>query len=124
MALILFVDDEPLTLKLLSQAAHILGHQALTSATSEEALHLAARHLPDLIVTDIYLATSKGLDLIEKLKAEGATRHIPIVTLSALEPAEVESQARARGATASLSKPIRLQSLLEVIREHTQVQSQ
>lgn len=119
MAVILFVDDEPLTLKLLSQAAHILGHQALASSTKEEAYALAQRQLPDLIVTDINLGGARSLDLIEKFQSNQATKGIPVVTLSALEPHEIEEQARARGAVASFSKPIRLQTLLEVIREHT-----
>ncbi|MDA1329586.1 MAG: response regulator [Chloroflexi bacterium] len=120
MAIILFVDDEPLTLKLLSQAANILGHQALTSSNQEGAFALAVRQNPDLIVTDINLAGQKGLELVRRFKTEEATKDIPVVTLSALEPIEVEATAREYGAVASLSKPIRLQTLLEVIREYTQ----
>ena len=120
MAIILFVDDEDLTLKLLNQAATILGHQALTSSSLEEALSLAKRLTPDLIVTDININGRESFGLIESLSREEETRQIPVVTLSALEPDEVETQARQSGAVASLSKPIRLQTLLEVIREHTQ----
>ena len=120
MAIILFVDDEDLTLKLLNQAANILGHQALTSSSLEEALSLAKRLTPDLIVTDININGRESFGLIESLSREEETRQIPVVTLSALEPDEVETQARQSGAVASLSKPIRLQTLLEVIREHTQ----
>jgi CheY-like chemotaxis protein len=119
MASILFVDDEPLTLKLLSQAASILGHQALTSSTVEEALSIAAIQQPDLIVTDINLSGHTSWDFIESLHTGEDTRGIPVVTLSALEPSEVEQQSRERGAVASLAKPIRLQTLLEVIGEYT-----
>ena len=119
MASILFVDDEPLTLKLLSQAASILGHQALTSSTAEEALSIAAIQQPDLIVTDINLSGRASWAFIESLHTGEETSQIPIVTLSALDPAEVEEQSRQRGAVASLAKPIRLQTLLEVIGEYT-----
>ncbi len=119
MASILFVDDEPLTLKLLSQAASILGHQALTSSTAEEALSIAAIQQPDLIVTDINLSGRASWAFIESLHIGEETSKIPIVTLSALDPAEVEEQSRQRGAVASLAKPIRLQTLLEVIGEYT-----
>lgn len=119
MASILFVDDEPLTLKLLSQAASILGHQALTSSTVEEALSMAAIQQPDLIVTDINLNGTASWAFIESLHTGEHTSQIPIVTLSALEPGEVEVQSRERGAVASLAKPIRLQTLLEVIGEYT-----
>lgn len=119
MASILFVDDEPLTLKLLSQAASILGHQALTTSTAEEALSIAAIQQPDLIVTDINLSGKTSWSLIENLRDGQDTHNIPVVTLSAMDPAEVESMGRERGTVASLAKPIRLQTLLEVIGEHT-----
>lgn len=119
MATILFIDDEDLTLELLNQAASILGHQALTSSNQEEAFTLALSLRPDLIVTDINLAGKSSLALIERLAAEKETSHIPVLTLSALDPAEIEVQARKSGAVASLSKPIRLQTLLDVIREYT-----
>ncbi len=119
MAVILFVDDEDLTLKLLNQAAAILGHQALTSSTPEEALAMARQSRPDLIVTDVNLKGKKSFAMIEKLSSGKDTSHIPVLTLSALDPAEIEVQARHSGAVASLSKPIRLQTLLDVIREYT-----
>jgi len=118
MVTILFVDDEPLTRKLLAQAAHILGHRGLTAATAEEALQSAGQDRPDLIVTDLNLKGTRGLDLIEQLHTAPETRSIPVITLSALDPGEIHAEAQARGAVANLEKPVRLQTLLEIIREH------
>lgn len=118
MANILFVDDEPLTRKLLTQAAQILGHTSITASTEEEAMSMANSEQPDLIVTDINLNGRRSLDMIALLHNGAGTKNIPIVTLSALDPIEIEAQARASGAVASLEKPVRLQTLLEVIREH------
>ncbi len=118
MASILFVDDEPLTRKLLTQAAQILGHKPITASTEEEALSLASSEKPDLIVTDINLNGRRSLDMIKQLRKAPGTTNIPIVTLSALDPREIQDIARAHGAVASLEKPIRLQTLLEVIKEY------
>jgi len=118
MANILFVDDEPLTRKLLIQAAQILGHKGITASTQEEALTLANDLRPDLIVTDVNLNGKRSLDMIDQLQNSPETKGIPIVTLSALEPEEIQAEAAARGAVASLEKPIRLQTLLEVIRAY------
>lgn len=118
MASILFVDDEPLTRKLLTQAALILGHKGLTASTAEEALQMANSESPDLIVTDINLNGHRSLDLIDQLHKGPGTKRIPIVTLSALDPGEIQAEARALGAVASLEKPVRLQTLLEVISEY------
>ncbi len=119
MASILFVDDEPLTRKLLTQAAEIMGHKGHTASTEEQALKMANDLHPDLIVTDINLNGQRSLGMIEQLHAAAGTKSIPIVTLSALEPDEIRDEARASGAVASLEKPIRLQALLEVISEYT-----
>jgi CheY-like chemotaxis protein len=118
MASILFVDDEPLTRKLLTQAAQILGHDPITASTEEEAVTLANSKKPDLIVTDVNLNGRRSLDMIEQLHSAPATKTIPIVTLSALNLKEIQGEARSRGAVASLEKPIRLQTLLEVISEY------
>lgn len=115
MASILFVDDEPLTRTLLTQAAQILGHKGITASTEQEAVDLANDLHPDLIVTDINLNGKRSLGLIDRLHNAPGTKNIPIVTLSALDPLEIEAEAAARGAVASLEKPIRLQALLEVI---------
>ncbi len=119
MALILFVDDEELTLKLLKQAAAILGHKAITASSQEEALALAESHSPDLILTDVNLNGSRSFGMIERLTQQEKTRHIPVLTLSALAPEEVETMARRSGAVATLSKPIRLQNLLTTIQRYT-----
>lgn len=118
MANILFVDDEPLTRKLLTQAAMIMGHQAITAANEEEAIRLAQESRPDLIVTDVNLNGRRSLKMIQQLRSLPETSDIPIVTLSALNLSEIQSEARASGAVASLEKPIRLQELLEVIGEY------
>lgn len=118
MASILFVDDEPLTRKLLTQAATIMGHQAITAASEEEALQLAHEAKPDLIVTDVNLNGHRSLGMIKQLHEAPETKAIPIVTLSALALREIQAEALASGAVASLEKPIRLQALLEVIGEY------
>ena len=119
MANILFVDDEPLTRKLLTQAAEILGHIGHTAASEEEALSLADSLHPDLIVTDVNLNGRRSLGMITQLHNAMGTKSIPIVTLSAMNLSEIQAEAHASGAVASLEKPIRLQALLEVISEYT-----
>ena len=88
------------------------------AATAEEALQSSGQDRPDLIVTDLNLKGTRGLDLIEQLHTAPETRSIPVITLSALDPGEIHAEAQARGAVANLEKPVRLQTLLEIIREH------
>ncbi len=118
MANILFVDDEPLTRKLLTQAATILGHKSITAANEAEAIRLANSDLPDLIVTDVNLNGKRSLGMIDQLHNAPGTKQIPIVTLSAMNLSDIQAEAKASGAVASFEKPIRLQNLLEVIAEY------
>jgi len=119
MALVLFVDDEPLTLKLLSQAADIIGHQAITADTGQGALETAAEKRPDLILLDLNLTDIDGLEVTKRLRGQPSTADIPIIILTAGTGHDDEKVSLEAGANAFLTKPIRLNTLIEVIRQHT-----
>lgn len=119
MATILFVDDEPLTLKLLSQAAEITGHHALTAQNKPDAVASAADNCPDLIFTDLNLGDDDGVDLAEELRENPETSKIPVIILSAAQEQEVQRRAVLAGVERYLSKPIKIQTLIDVIREVT-----
>jgi len=119
MANILFVDDDPYTLLTLTKAVKVLGHQAMAASTGQEALALAAEQVPDLIFTDMRLSNIEGTTLVHQLKEQEATAHIPVFILSASPSEDVVARAEAAGAVAYLDKPIRLQTLLDIIEEYT-----
>jgi CheY-like chemotaxis protein len=119
MANILFVDDEALTLRLLTQAAEIAGHTALTSRSMAEAMNVAESAAPDLIFADLNLGEDSGLVLASQLRANPATQNIPFVLLSADNSIDVQERALKAGAERYLAKPIKIQTLIEVIREYT-----
>ncbi|HEX9028347.1 MAG TPA: response regulator [Anaerolineales bacterium] len=118
MARILFVDDDPYTLETLTKAVQIFGHQALLAGNGQDALVLAAEQSPDLIFLDMSLPDMDGIDLTGLLIAQESTAHIPVLILSAGPEADAGEQAKAAGARAYLSKPIRLQTLLDAIQEY------
>ena len=119
MALILFIDDEPLTLKLLSQAADIVGHEAITSETADEGLRKAEEFCPDLILLDLNLREMDGRTVHKLLRENEATASIPVIFLSAGVNMNTADLVQTEGANGYLEKPIRLQTLLDVIREFT-----
>jgi CheY-like chemotaxis protein len=119
MALILFVDDDPLTLETLVKAAQLLGHDAVVADSCKKAMQVVGEQTPDLIFTDMRLTDANGISLVTQLKRKESTANIPVVILSASpEVGSVES-ALAAGAIAYLNKPIRLLTLQDVIQEHT-----
>jgi CheY-like chemotaxis protein len=120
MARVLFVDDDPLTLETLTKAVQVFGHQAILASTGQEALATATEQSPELIFVDMSLPDMDGFALVDSLCRHEATNHIPVYMLSAGPETEMSERAVAAGARAFLSKPIRLQTLLDVIKENTQ----
>ena len=85
---ILLVDDEPSILKTIARRLKHEGYRVVIAESGEDCLRLAQEHLPDLIVLDIMMPTMKGRDVCSRLKANPATRQIPVIFLTALELAD------------------------------------
>jgi signal transduction histidine kinase len=77
-------DDEPFS-KILADLAHELNFQVLVAATAADALALSSRYLPSAVILDIGLPDHSGLSVIDRLKADPRTRHIPIHVVSGLD---------------------------------------
>ncbi len=80
---VLVVDDEPDILELLQYNLQKEGFAVTCVATGEDALAAARTKVPDLIILDLMLPGVDGLEVCRRLKAAEATRHIPIVMLTA-----------------------------------------
>jgi CheY-like chemotaxis protein len=119
MAQILFVDDDPLTLETLKRSVELFGHEALLASSGEQAQTLVANHQPDLILTDMMLPDMDGLSLVKTLKNTPSVAEIPVVVLSASPEVDVTEISLAAGAEEFLTKPVRLQTLQDVIQRYT-----
>ena len=118
MAQILFIDDDPITLKMIVRLAEFLGHQSLTAENGADAIQIAQDRRPDLILTDMMLPDMDGLNVIAKLRQQPDTAGIPIVVLTAGSELDAEEQVRAAGGQGYLIKPIGMDSLEKVIKDH------
>ena len=118
MALILFIDDDPLTLETYMRAVKVFGSQAILASTGEQGLAMARQQTPDLVFVDMRLPDQDGLDVVRALTQAPETAHIPVVVLSAGPEIEASEQAREAGARAYLTKPIRLQALQEIVSQY------
>jgi len=118
MAGILFIDDDPYTLETLTRAVELFNHQAILASSGEEALRLVAIEHPDLIFIDLMLPDIDGLQVLAQIREIGSAREIPIYLLSAANDRNIGEQARALGAQGYLTKPLRLQTLLDIIQKH------
>jgi CheY-like chemotaxis protein len=105
MAKILVAVDERDIRDLITFTLNYGGHQVVSVANGEEAVEAALREMPDMILMDVRMPKMTGYEACQKIKANAAIRHIPIVFLSAKgQEAEIRTGLDA-GATEYLLKP-------------------
>jgi formate hydrogenlyase transcriptional activator len=117
-ATVLIVDDEPLNVDLLEQELGAAGYKTLAAASGEEALALAAKAQPDLILLDVMMAGIDGYEACKRLKAAEATRAIPVIFLTALTDTFEKVRAFGVGAVDYVTKPFETEELLARVGTH------
>lgn len=111
MAKILIVDDDAMTVQMLSMALNLFGHTARRAYRSEEALHEAAAHRPDLILLDLMMPGVDGYETLKRMRALLAGERVPVLVVTASAEADVEERVILAGADGCLHKPIDLDVL-------------
>ncbi|UBM23505.1 response regulator [Pseudomonas sp. p1(2021b)] len=79
---ILVVEDEPNFARILFDLAHELGYSCLVAQSADEGYELAAQYTPDAILLDMRLPDHSGLTVLQRLKEQATTRHIPVHVIS------------------------------------------
>jgi CheY-like chemotaxis protein/signal transduction histidine kinase/CHASE3 domain sensor protein len=105
---ILVVEDDPAFARILADMVHRKGHRVLTAADGESGLALAKRYRPTGILLDVMLPGMDGWAVIERLKGDAATRHIPVHFISATDDA---TRGLELGAVGFLTKPVSRESI-------------
>ena len=111
MAHILVVDDEPDSVDMIVDWLQAHGYDVLTAANGLEALEVAKRELPDLVLLDVKMPEMNGIDVCKQLRNHDQTAHIPVVLLTGYDPADGRVEALMAGATDYLLKPIDFRAL-------------
>lgn len=115
MGRILVVDDEPHILKLVSFSLERAGHEVLQAADGAHGVEVAAASLPDLILMDVMMPVMTGFDALDRLKADSATSHIPVVMLSAKSQHYEQEEGLRRGALQYICKPFTPRDLADTV---------
>lgn len=128
---ILVVDDQAQNVKLLEQLLLLSGYLVSTALSGAEALEKIASDDPDLVLLDIVMPKMSGYEVCRAIRADPATALLPVVMVTALDPAEERVKGIESGADDFLSKPInqpeilaRVKSLLRIRALHGQVEEQ
>lgn len=116
MATILIVEDNVTNMKLSSFLLESADYTVLTAINAEIGLTLAREGHPDLILMDIQLPGMDGLAATALLKADEATRGIPVIALTALAMKGDEERIRAAGCDGYIAKPLDYKDFLSVVK--------
>jgi len=112
---ILLIDDEPNFRQLIDSYMQWAGYSVVMAVDSVSALSAIMREKPDLILLDIGLPGGDGMGVLQKVKANPAISNIPIIIVTAKDPAAYRDKARLAGAAAYFQKPMNKDALLEAI---------
>jgi adenylate cyclase len=128
---ILVVDDQPANVRLLLQLLTASGCEVTTALSGAEGLAKLAAETPDLVLLDVVMPGMSGYEACRAIRARAETALLPVVLVTALDPAEERLKGIEAGADDFLSKPInqpellaRVRSLLRIRALHRQVEDQ
>jgi DNA-binding response OmpR family regulator len=122
---VLLIDDEEEFCKALKLGLELTKEfDVLTATTGTAGLDLARKTKPDVILLDIVMPDVTGTEVAERLREEGATRHIPIMFLTALLRKDEEQKVdRSPGEYRIVAKPVDLDYLVAQIGNMVREQS-
>ena len=115
-ARILIVDDDGIQRRLLEVMLTPEGFSLLTAASGEEALAMVARQPPDLILLDVMMPGMDGFQVAAQIKSNRATKHIPVIMLTALDDHDARMVGLRAGVENFLSKPVNRSELCVRVR--------
>ena len=115
-ARILVVDDTPMNVKLLEGVLTGHGYAVITAPSGAVALERIREERPDLVLLDVVMPEMSGYEVCRRLRAEEATRLLPVVMVTALDPATERVKGIEVGADDFLTKPINQPELLARVR--------
>ena len=115
---VLIVEDNELNMKLFHDLLDSQGYETLQTREGLQALAMARKHRPDLILMDIQLPEISGLEVTKWLKEDDDLSHIPVVAVTAFAMKGDEERIREGGCEAYISKPISVVNFLDTVRRH------
>ena len=117
-ARILVVDDTPANVKLLVDLLSVNGFDVIPAGSGTEGLERAATDAPDLVLLDVMMPDLDGFTVCERLKANDATRDVPVIFLTALHETLEKVRAFSTGGVDYLTKPFEPRELLARVGTH------
>jgi two-component system cell cycle response regulator DivK len=114
-ALVLVVEDNEKNLKLVRDVLTFKGYEVIAAETGEEGVRLALERRPSLVLMDIRLPGIDGVEALRRLRAEGTTRGIPVMAMTASVMTEDRQKIVDAGFDAYESKPLNVTDFVAAV---------
>ncbi|MFN4066842.1 MAG: response regulator [Thermosynechococcus sp.] len=115
---VLVVEDSRTAQRMLVSILERLGHQVHLAPTAEKAMEWLVTHRPDLIVLDIVMPGTNGLELCREVRANPLLKTVPIIFCSSKDQDFDRFWALRQGGNAYITKPFEPEDLIETINEY------
>ena len=109
---ILIVEDDPVFARILCDVAHELKFQCLIASTADEGALMARQYVPHAVILDMNLPDHTGLSVLDRIKRDVRTRHIPVHVVSVDDDSQA---ALSSGAIGYLFKPVKRDALVDML---------
>lgn len=119
---ILLVDDNPTNLQVLFSTLEALGHRLLVARSGKDALKIAARAEPALILLDIMMPEMDGFETLVRLKTDPHTSAAAVIFLTALDDIDNKLKGLEMGAVDYITKPFRAEEVIARVGTHLELQ--
>ena len=114
--LVLIVEDNDKNRKLVRDTLQFKGYRTIEAETGEDGVRLAREQQPALVLMDIQLPGIDGITALGQLRADAATRHIPVMAVTASVMAQDRQKIVNAGFDAFQGKPISVREFLEAVK--------
>ena len=115
---VLVVEDNELSMKLFRDVLVATGYCTLEATTGGQAVTLATKHPPDLVLMDIQLPDFDGVEALCRLRADARTASIPVLAVTAQAMHTDHERFLAAGFDDYISKPVNIVELVDTVRHH------
>ncbi|MEW6264975.1 MAG: response regulator [Thermodesulfobacteriota bacterium] len=114
---IMTVDDSASVRQMVSFTLKQSGYGVIEAVDGQDALARLAKQTVNMVITDLNMPNLDGLELIRRLRANAATKFVPIVMLTTESQDSKKQEGKAAGATGWIVKPFKPEQLLAVVRK-------
>jgi sigma-B regulation protein RsbU (phosphoserine phosphatase) len=112
---ILVIDDHQANVLLMTKILEKYNFEVFSSVSCSNVMELIANHLPDIILLDIMMPDTDGIEMLRILKNSALTKAIPVVIVSAKTDTQIVEMVMEIGAVDFVKKPISIEYLLNVL---------